>query len=74
MTTMPSLTGKKVVKALQKAEFEVIRVKGSHHFLRHADGRTTVVPVHAGETLGPGLLSKILRDCELDKSEFVALL
>jgi predicted RNA binding protein YcfA (HicA-like mRNA interferase family) len=24
-----------------------------------------VVPVHAGETLGPGLLKKILRDCKL---------
>jgi len=32
MTTMPSLTGKKIVKALRKAEFEVVRVKGSHHF------------------------------------------
>jgi hypothetical protein len=25
--------------------------------LRHADGRVTTVPVHAGETIGPGLLS-----------------
>jgi len=35
---------------------------GSHHFLRHPDGPTTVVPVHAGETIGPGLLFQILRD------------
>jgi hypothetical protein len=25
----------------------------------------TVVPVHSGETIGPGLLLKILRDCNL---------
>ncbi len=35
--------------ALDKAGFQVIRVRGSHHFLCHSDGRRTVVPVHAGE-------------------------
>jgi predicted RNA binding protein YcfA (HicA-like mRNA interferase family) len=40
-------------------------VKGSHHFLRHPDGRCTVVPVHAGEVLGIGLLTKILKDAEI---------
>jgi predicted RNA binding protein YcfA (HicA-like mRNA interferase family) len=33
-----------------------------------------VVPVHAGETIGPGLMSKILRDTELSRDEFVKLL
>jgi predicted RNA binding protein YcfA (HicA-like mRNA interferase family) len=74
MTKLPSLTGKKIIKALRKAGFEVVRVKGSHHFLRHEDGRTTVVPVHPGETIGPGLMSKILRDCEMTRAEFQALL
>ncbi len=69
MTTLPSVTGKEPVAALKKAGFEVLRVKGSHHFLRHVDGRTTVVTVHSGETIGPGLLSKILRDCELTREE-----
>ena len=59
---------------LRKAGFEVARIKGSHHFLRHADGRASVVPVHAGETIGPGLLSAILRDCEIERDEFIALL
>jgi len=40
-----------VVAALRKAGFEVARIKGSHHFLRHADGRGSVVPVHSGETI-----------------------
>lgn len=74
MTALPSITGKDLVAALKKAGFEVIRIKGSHHFLRHADGRTTVVPVHAGETIGPGLLSKILRDCDLTRDELLDLL
>src|ERR1035437_6795575 len=48
-----------------KAGFAVIRIKGSHHFLRNEDGRATVVPAHSGETIGLGLLHKILRDCHL---------
>ena len=74
MTTFPSITGKGLIAALAKAGFAVLRVKGSDHFIRHADGRTTVVPVHAGETIGPGLLSKILRDCDLSREDIQKLL
>lgn len=66
----PRLTGREVVKALQKLGFEVSRVRGSHHILRHADGRATTVPVHRGEVIGPGLLSKILRDTDLTFDDF----
>jgi predicted RNA binding protein YcfA (HicA-like mRNA interferase family) len=59
---------------LERAGFSVIRTRSSHHFLRHPDGRTTVVPVHAGETIRPGLMSKILRDCGPTREEFAGLL
>jgi predicted RNA binding protein YcfA (HicA-like mRNA interferase family) len=49
-------------------------IKGSHHILAHIDGRTTVVPVHAGETIGPGLLAQILRDCAMSRDDVKALL
>jgi predicted RNA binding protein YcfA (HicA-like mRNA interferase family) len=65
MTRLPRLRGADLVSVLKRAGFEVTRVRGSHHFLRHPDGRTTVVPVHAGEVIGPGLLRKVLRDCDL---------
>jgi len=71
---LPRVTGREVIAALRKAGFEVARVKGSHHFLRHADGRATVVPVHAGETIGPGLLAAILRDCDMSRENFAGLL
>lgn len=74
MTRLPRPTGKQVIAALAKIGFEVLRVRGSHHFLRHPDGRAIVVPVHAGETIGPGLMTKILRACDLNVDEFVALL
>lgn len=66
MTRLPALTGRKVIGALRRLGFEVIRIKGSHHYLKHGDGRATVVPVHSGETIGRGLLVKILRDAEID--------
>jgi predicted RNA binding protein YcfA (HicA-like mRNA interferase family) len=74
MSKLPALTGREVVAALERAGFSVIRTRSSHHFMRHPDGRTTVVPVHAGETIGPGLMSKILRDCDLTRDAFASLL
>lgn len=74
MTLLPALAGKELLSVLKKAGFEVIRIKGSHHFIQHPDGRSTVVPVHAGETVGPGLFAKILRDCELSREQLKNLL
>lgn len=69
MSGLPALTGTRLVKSLQRLGFRVIRTRGSHCFLRHADGRRTVVPVHRGETIGRGLLAKVLRDCDLTQDD-----
>jgi predicted RNA binding protein YcfA (HicA-like mRNA interferase family) len=74
MSRIPTITGSEMVAALTKRGFAVIRIKGSHHFLRDGEGRCTVVPVHAGETLGPGLLHKILRDCHIGVADMLRLL
>jgi len=66
---LPHITGKTVITALSKAGFAVVRIRGSHQ-----DGRSSVVPVHSGDEIGPGLLGKILRDCEMTRDEFVSLL
>jgi predicted RNA binding protein YcfA (HicA-like mRNA interferase family) len=42
--------------------------------MRHADGRMTVVPIHRGEDIGPGLLLEIIKDTKLSKEEFLDLL
>jgi predicted RNA binding protein YcfA (HicA-like mRNA interferase family) len=49
----------------------LVRSKGSHAFLKHPDGRVTVVPVHSGETIGPGLLRAILRDVEMSVDDLI---
>jgi predicted RNA binding protein YcfA (HicA-like mRNA interferase family) len=74
MSRSPRVTGSELTSALGKGGFSVVRVRGSHHFLRHEDGRSTVVPTHSGETIGPGLLRKILRDCQLTADELAELL
>ncbi len=70
MPRLPRVRGREAIAALRRAGFVVLRIKGSHHFLKHPDGRRTVIPIHAGETLGPGLLSKILHDTEMETEDF----
>ena len=66
MSSLPTVKPRELIKALGKLGFVVVRKsKGSHWQLAHADGRRTTVPVHKGHDVGPGLLRKILRDCEL---------
>jgi predicted RNA binding protein YcfA (HicA-like mRNA interferase family) len=74
VSKLQPVSGEKVVEALRKAGFNPIRQKGSHVFLAHSDGRTTVVPIHKGEEVGRGLLQKIIHDTELTKEEFLELL
>ena len=74
MTSLPALTGGEIVKALVKAGFQIVRQKGSHIKLAHHDGRITVIPVHKGESIGKGLMSKILRDVDMSKEQFSSLL
>lgn len=71
MVRAPRLTGKELIKSLQSFGFVVSRVRGSHHFIKHPDGRATVVPVHAGEIIGPGLLNKICRDAGIGASDLI---
>jgi predicted RNA binding protein YcfA (HicA-like mRNA interferase family) len=69
MSTFAPVTGRQLIGALRRLGFEVIRVKGSHYFLRHPDGRCTVGPVHRGEAVGPGPLARTLGDCDVSREE-----
>ena len=74
MPPLPVLPGLPVICALEKAGFEVVRIRGSHHVLRHPDGRGTSVPVHRNQEVRVGTLRAILRDCRLSVDEFLDLL
>jgi len=74
VSNLPSISGKALIKFLRKQGFSVMRTKGSHSFLRHTDGRVTTVPTHANESIGTGLLLKILKDCDIDKDDFIKMI
>ena len=75
MTKLPIISANEFIKILKKLSFEVIRQEGSHIFLKHSDGRTTVVPNHPGEDLDRGLLNKIIKkDVGISREEFMKYL
>jgi predicted RNA binding protein YcfA (HicA-like mRNA interferase family) len=61
-----------MIRFLEKQGFSVLRVRGSHHFLRRGDQHTTV-PVHGNNPLKIGTLRSILRDINLSPAEFADL-
>jgi len=70
---MKPLPAKKVIKALEKIGFQKLRQKGSHLIMRHEDGRMTVIPIHKGDNIGPGLILEIIKNTKISKEEFISL-
>ena len=68
------LSARKVIRALENIGFRQIRQKGSHLFMRHPDGRTTLIPIHPGEKIGKGMIRKITNDAELTRDEWFELI
>jgi len=68
---LPRVTGREIVQALGRLGWVTVAQKGSHAQLKHPDrgGRITV-PLHAGETVGPGLLRSILTQAGVTADEF----
>ena len=65
---------REIIKALSKLGFVARHTKGAHVFLKHADGRTTTVPMHPGEEVDRRLLRKIAADIEMHPEEFMCLI
>lgn len=71
---LPAVAGKDLLRALQRAGFTVTRIVGSHHFVRHPDGRATSLPVHGTRDVPAGTLARILKDVRLTGQELRAFL
>ena len=74
MSKILPLPAKKVVKALENIGFKQLRQKGSHLFLQHPDGRTTIVPMHPTEKIGRGMINKITKDAKITLDECIELI
>ncbi|MCK9399791.1 MAG: type II toxin-antitoxin system HicA family toxin [Bacteroidales bacterium] len=68
------ISGKDFIRFLQRLGFNVVRINGSHHRLKHPDGRVTTIPVHKNQDLPKGLIRKIIReDLKIELDEFMIL-
>jgi predicted RNA binding protein YcfA (HicA-like mRNA interferase family) len=75
MGKLPSLTARKIVRALKSAGFVEDRQKGSHLVLMNLQTKArTVIPVHPGRTIKDPLLRAIIRDARLSVDDFLKLL
>ncbi len=67
---LPVISGKKLIKFLNKNGFEVVGRKGSHVRMKKktlGKALVTVVPLH--KRLDPGTLLEILKQCEIPKEK-----
>ena len=73
---LPSLKALVVIRALERAGFEVVRSAGSHHRLVHKKdlARATTVPVHKGRDLPRPILRAIIKQAGLTVEEFLNLI
>ena len=58
------MTGKDLIKLLERNGWSLDRIKGSHHQMVKGDESVTV-PVHGTRDLAKGTVSKILKDAGL---------
>ena len=74
MSTLPRVSGREVIQALQKVGYERDRQRGSHVILRQATDphRRVTVPDH--KEIAKGTLRSIIRETGLTVEEFKALL
>ena len=75
MAKLPRLTGKELAKVAEKLGFVHMHTTGSHMAFRHSDGRKAIIPHHAREEIGPGLLLKIIKsDFRITREDFERML
>jgi predicted RNA binding protein YcfA (HicA-like mRNA interferase family) len=66
---LPLLSGKQVVKTLERLGFFEVHRKGSHVKMKHNDGRMIVFPFH--DEVDRFTLKGALRDAEIQSEEFI---
>ena len=74
MNRLPRVSDSEVVAALRRGGFELLRVRGSHHYLRMPlVSGLVVVPVHGNRIIPVGTPRSIVRQSSMSDDEFTAL-
>jgi len=75
VTKLAPIKPDKLLKVVNKLGYKLIHVKCSHHVFKNTGGKTIVIPIHKGKTIGKGLPLKIIKeDLKLTKEEFEKLI
>jgi len=69
MSRLPQVSGRKVVKVMEKYGYFAVRQKGSHIRMHHRTEEYLTVPDH--KVLGKGILRKILRQANMTPTDFI---
>jgi predicted RNA binding protein YcfA (HicA-like mRNA interferase family) len=74
MPRLPRASGRRIARALEAADFDLVRMVGDHARLRNAEtGRQTTVPL-TNHPLPVGTIASILRQAGLSADELRRLL
>ena len=74
MPKLSQVKARDLVKIAIILGFKFRSQSGSHAVYIHKDGRRTTIPIHPTETIGVGLLTKIIKkDLQISKEEFLKL-
>ncbi|UCF08271.1 MAG: type II toxin-antitoxin system HicA family toxin [Thermoplasmata archaeon] len=68
MPKLPAISGRKLIKALTRLGFVIVRQKGSHVFLQRGED-TTVVPLH--KEIKKPTLKKILKQANVSLDDLL---
>ncbi len=71
MAKLPAWPHGKVIRALEKLGYEIVRQKGSHIRMHHSYKTPVTIPTH--NPVAKGTLRKILRDAEISAQSLIDL-
>ena len=75
MSQLPAVSGKQLIKILEREGWHVKHVRGSHHILPHPTIPDALpVPVHGSRPIKRGTLGNILRTAGISREELEKLL
>lgn len=69
---LPKLTAREIIAVLEKAGFNFVRQSGSHKIYKNNLGKRATIPFHGSKILHPKVLKSILKDADLNITDFTA--
>ena len=70
MNVWPALQARRVLAALRRSGWVVIRHRGSHRVLAKPGRPDVIFAFHDGEEIGPRMLARIARQTGLKREDF----